>query len=284
MEYLKYKEHRQQGTFNFPIAFYHIAPSHPRYHMPYHWHAEWEIIRILEGSFNMTLDGKPYAFKRNDIILIQDGTLHGGIPNDSIYECIVFDMRLLLKDNHVCTELVQGIMQHTISIHQQLPCNIPELIYVISALFAAMSEKKTGYEFVTQGMLYQLLGIILGKKLYDNSISGSNTSTRNLLLLKEVLQYIENNYSKPVSLAELSVIAGMSPKYFCRFFYKMVNRTPIDYLNYYRTECACRQLAAGNVPITEVGLNCGFNDTSYFIKIFHRYKGITPKQYVKNRL
>ena len=47
MKYLDYKEQRNQGTFNFPIAFYHEMPHSPRYYMPYHWHYHFEIIRIV---------------------------------------------------------------------------------------------------------------------------------------------------------------------------------------------------------------------------------------------
>ena len=72
----------------------------------------------------------------------------------------------------------------------------------------------------------------------------------------------------------------MNPKYFCRYFRSMTERTPIDYLNYYRIECACEMLSTKDISIKEVALSCGFNDESYFIKTFHKYKGITPKQFM----
>ena len=70
----------------------------------------------------------------------------------------------------------------------------------------------------------------------------------------------------------------MSPKYFCRFFQEMTHRSPVDYLNYYRIERACYQLLTTNDTITEVAYNAGFND---LIKTFKKYKGTTPKQYLK---
>ena len=73
----------------------------------------------------------------------------------------------------------------------------------------------------------------------------------------------------------------MNPKYFCRFFRQITLRTPIDYLNYYRIECAREQLAATDASITEVALGCGFNDISYFTKTFKKYMGLTPRQYMK---
>ena len=78
----------------------------------------------------------------------------------------------------------------------------------------------------------------------------------------------------------MSSSVNMSPKYFCRFFQEMTHRTPVDYLNYYRIERACYQLLTTDQSITEVAYNSGFNDLSYFIKTFKKYKGTTPKKYL----
>ena len=85
-----------------------------------------------------------------------------------------------------------------------------------------------------------------------------------------------------ISLDDLSRIAGMNPKYFCRYFRSLTGRTPIDYLNYYRIECASEMLSTKDITIREVAISCGFNDESYFIKTFNKYKGITPKQFMKS--
>ena len=61
----------------------------------------------------------------------------------------------------------------------------------------------------------------------------------------------------------------------------MTHRTPIDYLNYYRIEQACFKLATSNDSIAEIGLSCGFNDESYFIKTFKKYKGGDAQEILK---
>ena len=122
--------------------------------------------------------------------------------------------------------------------------------------------------------------MILEKKLYKESIYDSESASR-LTSIKNVLTYISENYANPISLDALSRIAGMNPKYFCRYFKSMTERTPIDYLNYYRIECACEMLSTRDISIKETAISCGFNDESYFIKTFHKYKGTTPKQFMK---
>ena len=55
MLYLDYNEKQMHGTKEFPIAFYHVDHNHPRYEMPFHWHKEYEIVKIIEGSFRLML-------------------------------------------------------------------------------------------------------------------------------------------------------------------------------------------------------------------------------------
>ena len=90
---------------------------------------------------------------------------------------------------------------------------------------------------------------------------------------------IETSYDQCLTLDILAKEAGMNAKYFCRFFHEMTHRTPIDYLNYQRIEHACYELATSENSVTDVAFNCGFNDLSYFIKTFKRYKGKTPGKY-----
>ena len=54
MKYINYREERNHGTIDFPIEFYHVTPNHPRYEMSYHWHIEYELIRVLKGKLLMT--------------------------------------------------------------------------------------------------------------------------------------------------------------------------------------------------------------------------------------
>ena len=81
MHDLNHNEDRPRGTYEFPFEFHHIDHTHPRYVMSYHWHVEYEIIRILEGSLTVTLDEKSFTAVKNDVIFVHSGILHSGIPH-----------------------------------------------------------------------------------------------------------------------------------------------------------------------------------------------------------
>lgn len=279
MKYIDYKERKDPGTFNFPIAFYAENPHSPRYYMPHHWHTHYEIIRIISGTFHLTINKKMTVYHAGDVIFVTDGFIHGGIPHNCVYECIVFNLHMLLKDNHACAKTIHDIMEHKITIHTLLSEKSNLILPIVDRLGQALASKRPGYEFMTQGYLYELIGTILSEHLYDETPT-DNASKEQLTSIKNVLAYIAENYSTTITLDKLARIAGMNPRYFCRYFRNMTERTPIDYLNYYRIECACEMLSTQNISIKEAAISCGFNDESYFIKTFHKYKGVTPKQFM----
>ena len=71
----------------------------------------------------------------------------------------------------------------------------------------------------------------------------------------------------------------MNKNYFCRFFKEKAGKTPFSYLTEYRINQACAQLLNTNLPITEIALNTGFENMSYFIRQFRRYRGCTPSEF-----
>lgn len=276
MQYYNYSENKQRGTYDFPFEFYHVDRSHPRYEMAYHWHVEYEIIRILTGSLHVTMDEKEFTANSGDIVFINSGILHSGIPSDCVYQCIVFDMNAFLKNNPRCSTYIKQIIDHSAFIYHHFTPKNQQIHQIVWDIFNAMESQKTGYELIVFGELYHFFGVVFSEKLYFSDSPQDRRDYRKIMQLKKVLDYMEANYSSPVTLEQLSASVNMSPKYFCRFFYHMTHRTPIDYLNYQRIEHASYQLATTDASVTEVAYNCGFNDLSYFIKTYKKYKGITP--------
>jgi AraC-type DNA-binding domain-containing proteins len=283
MKHEGYNETRQRGRFDFPIEFHSVTARHPRYNMPYHWHLEYELIRILHGKFSFSLNETYIEADAGDIIFIRDGIVHGGAPQDSscIYECIVFNMQSFLKNNNICKKETQNILEHNLLIDYRFTEKTPAIHKTIWQLFDSMKQAAPGYELIVQGSLYHFLGLIIQEKRYtaanDYAFKGNH---KHIHQLKQAFKLIDSSYASSISLDQLANAAGLSPKYFCKFFQKMTHRTPIDYLNYYRIEIACGKLSSSDLSITEIAYDCGFNDLSYFIKTFKKYKGTTPNKYM----
>ncbi len=279
MLYLNYNEQRQHGTDEFPIAFYHVESNHPRYEMPFHWHKEYEIVIVHKGHFQLMLDNTEITVGTGESIFIPSGMIHGGIPHECVYECLVFDPDLLSVPSESCRRYLRQIKRQNLLVTPLLPGRTPRLTDTINRLFADMSARETGYELTVTGCLFEIVGLIFQETHYISSADNPAPPFKHVQQLKAVFEYIENNYSTPITLKGLSQISGMSPKYFCRYFQTIAHRTPMDYLNYYRIEQSCSLLCTTDLPVTSVAYDCGFNDCSYFIKTFKKYKHTTPRQY-----
>ena len=135
------------------------------------------------------------------------------------------------------------------------------------------------------GRLYaESLGNVLAVHLlrhYTISTSRSMTFTGGLSpsKLRQVTEFMADNYGRDLRLAELAQVAGMSSFHFAREFKRTTGTTPHQYLINFRIERAKALLAKNDLPLTEVGLRAGFSHQSHFTRLFRRVTGTTPNSY-----
>jgi AraC-like DNA-binding protein len=104
---------------------------------------------------------------------------------------------------------------------------------------------------------------------------------RNLLSVKKVLDYISAHYREPLSVKELSGLSNYSEFYFMKLFKQYTGKTAAAYLNDYRLEKAKSLLLHTDASVTDIALDVGFNNTSYFIKKFQEANQLSPHKFRK---
>jgi len=278
MHYLDYNEQIQHRTGDFPLAWYPVDVHHERYRMPMHWHRETELIWVRSGRLNLYIDDREAVAEPGDLMLIAGGVVHGGEPEDCVYECAVFDAGLMLGQD-ACARQLKGVLNHSIFL-KRVSMEADEGLYrAVNALFGRCRDGVDDNMLEITGSLYALFGALV--RCRDRAVLDTPSSRfgQKAEQLKPALEYIETHYGQGITLEELARLTGMSPKYFCRFFKTIVHRSPIDYVNYYRVECASYFLTSGDMTVAEIAQHCGYNDSSFFIKQFRKYKGTTPKKY-----
>ena len=162
---MAYNELEQRGSVDFPVAFFYIDDTHPRYNMRAHWHLEIELIRILDGNFEITLNNKTYTAKKGDVIFINPETVHLGTPKECTYECIVFHANFLYNENDTCRLFIENIINgnyHVTELHQSHEC---DFVKYANELFEAFISKTPGYKFRVISCFYKLFGEIADSHL-----------------------------------------------------------------------------------------------------------------------
>ena len=100
--------------------------------------------------------------------------------------------------------------------------------------------------------------------------------------IQKVQRYVDENYGNEIKLCELARIVGMSPEAFSRYFHQSTGKALSDYLLDYRIGVAARSLIDTSDMIASIGYKCGFNNASYFNRVFKKRRGCTPKEFRDN--
>ena len=97
--------------------------------------------------------------------------------------------------------------------------------------------------------------------------------------LRKADRYIWDNYTRKISLSEISRASGLSAPYFSTIFKEEMGENFSNYLNRLRVEKAAALLTETGKPLNEIAELCGFDDQSWFSKIFKSYTGISPGKF-----
>ncbi len=281
MKFAEYIETKRHGSHDFPIEYYHVEYGDPQYVMEAHWHKEFEIIRVLSGEFTLYLNGEEHLLKDGELAFIGCGCLHRGEPRDCVYECIVFDLSMLKRQqNDAADGFISPIASSSIGVTCRLSESDAEIKNTVAVLFEKMEKRDEYYQLDIYGQLFLLFSMLYshGYVLKEAEISHGRQAKK----VTELINWLDENFTEPISLDKLAAHTGLSEKYICRIFKEYTSKTPMTYINELRIENACYEMTKLKKNVTQAAYDSGFNDLSYFCKTFKRYKGVTPNEYRKN--
>ena len=102
---------------------------------------------------------------------------------------------------------------------------------------------------------------------------------KNSEIIKKTIRYISQNYANPLTLELVANQVHLNPSYFSTLFKQSTGSSFKEYLNMVRVEESKRLLANTDYALIDIAIATGFEDQSYFTKVFKRYTGLTPKQF-----
>lgn len=120
---------------------------------------------------------------------------------------------------------------------------------------------------------------MLSDASFNNTIEHDNYNSRRI---QKVMEYINDNFDKPITLKDAAKLSNMTEVSFSRFFKMQTGKTFVDSLTDVRLGRVSRVLIDTTRSVAEVAYHCGFNNISNFNRIFKRKKGNTPKEYRDN--
>ncbi|MFD1140762.1 helix-turn-helix domain-containing protein [Larkinella insperata] len=143
--------------------------------------------------------------------------------------------------------------------------------------------QKSGFDSVLELMsILHDLSVSRNMRTLSNASFTSDPLNYNSRRLEKAFEFMQMNYDKDISLADLSRVVNMPEVSFSRFIKKRTGKTFIDSLNEIRLGHASRLLIDTTHTVTEISYKCGFNNMSYFNRMFRRKNGCTPREFRQN--
>lgn len=287
----KHIEGFSHKTQSRPFALHHtitIPELEPLY---LHCHPEIEIFYLTVGRVDFFIEDEKYTLNAGDAIMIPPDFLHNAkYSNPQNTDC---EFYAIVFSTDMLTEIVPAYSERYLLpiTYHAMNCIIPiyktnegswqnTALSCLDAIFATMGIDVRYNELIIRGNLLIIWQLLYNNHMYELISSPSGSSIQPYL--KKCVDYIDANYSKRLTLSELSGIAGLSTGHFCRQFKDLTGYTPFAYINKRRIISSCRLLINTNKKIAEIASLCGFNNISYFNRAFIKIMKESPSAYRKN--
>ena len=287
LDFTNLKENITHGDFILPFSIYKgtLSTSFPS--IATHWHEEIEVIIVLDGSCDYRVNLNSFIVNKGDILIIASQSLHSltCIPNKNMtWASFVFNMNMLKSSNTDGTLLkyIAPLLNHEHQLPIILKDNIncyPKIFDVIENIIYCYYEKDIAYELELKSLLFKFFSLLYKNNLIERNQSKNNLTINTTDKIKLVLNYINDHYSEDISINTLAELCEYSEYHFMRFFKKHIGLTCVQYINNLRLEKSSILLTSTNNAIMDISLEVGFDNLSYFNKLFKRKYNLTPKEF-----
>jgi Transcriptional regulator containing an amidase domain and an AraC-type DNA-binding HTH domain len=232
-----------------------------------HWHNALELIYIISGELEVTIANEAELLKQGDFTVINSTVVHST-------KCLRGNEAILLQIPHsflkrYIPNFDSLIFQ--INNHSQNDNKKPELMRIKEIFnrmrFLQESDSTSAY-LQFQNLLFDLIYHLYQNFSIEMKHLDYNKRAKNLAKLKPIIEYTERYYTKPITINEISGIAALQPKYFCRFFKTSMGSTYIEYLNELRLSYIYRDLISTNIPLVRLLEIHGFTNYKLFRRMF----------------
>lgn len=258
-----------------PVKIYKHDLSGKYIWAPLHWHRSIELLVSFEGHNCISIGRNDFVFTADDWTIINSSELHSSryLSTTDTFKGI----SIIISLPYVETWIGKNIFFHNPS-----DPSVTKKIQAAALAVYNLDETESLYPLKLMRHILELM-LILGEycvkkdvvyKIPFNEAQSKGTA---------FLNYIEENYSRELSLNDIAEHFQYTPSYFSRFFKETVGVNYYAYLNYVRVHHAAQMLLTTDVTLTDCALSTGFPNVKSFISMFKRIHGCTPKAFLKNR-
>jgi AraC-like DNA-binding protein len=255
------------------------------FYYPWHYHAELELTFILNGQGVRYVGNSIENFYEEELVLLGSNMPHAwntDIEQDQPVTAIVvylkedfFDKNWMQSIEFEAIRNLPALMNKGMKVDKEVTSMLKQKFFDLlnAAPFEKLMILLQVLEYISHNQEYRLLCEQEFVCDFDDT-----DKTR----INAVYDYIQKNYQRQISLADIASRLHMSEEYFSRYFSKTMKKPFFEFLNEYKINRACKLLIDTDKQVSEICYAAGFESIPFFYRQFKKFKDCQPKTYRMN--
>ena len=249
----------------------------------WHWHSYFEITWVLEGKGNYFVNGQEYTMEKDDIIIFNNVEPHGWklLGGNMKLLVMIFSPEFVAEkisvfDAEYLKPFVERGSNFKNRVGREEKVN-EEIRISIREIHQEWNERKEGYPLMIKANVLRILTMLI-RAYQDETKSGEMLKEKKNAMkrLEQAFTYINDHYCEKITLEEVASSVYMSSNYFSSYFRRVANISFSDYVTRLRVNRAREMLRENGANVTEIAMECGFNNISNFYRLYKKHMGKTP--------
>lgn len=238
-----------------------------------HYHPEYELTLITQGSGERMIGDTLCHFEAGDLVLLGANLPHTWASQENSSAVVIqfsaeFIQAFLSFEEFKDIKILLEKAKNGLAFGRKAT--------ILNAI-QALPAKENFYQAIGLLEILHQLTQISAQAISANTHFQLNKQAENRI--NKVCSFIQENYCKKIHLQEIADLIHLSESAFCKFFKKATHKTFSEYVNFIRIQAVCRALLETDKMIVEIAFANGFESLTYFNRIFKKEKGITPKAF-----
>lgn len=241
------------------------------------WHREPELVYVMSGKAECVINGEEQTLDKGEFVLLNSEDVHLARPLEDS-SCSLLFVIFSLEYIKQFKNAVDGLLFDIDSV-SGIKERVGGLLGKIADAYGNNSAYVSMLQIAYVNQIYYLL--LEHCVCYRRLPNSSEIPKRDFSYAKTAISYINENYSREITLDEISSIVNLSPSYFSKYFKKVTQTSFSEYLANLRLEKAIRDMLDNNTSVSAAALKNGFANVKSFITQCKKVYNCTPAQYKK---
>lgn len=257
-----------------------LLSTYNNFKAPAHWHSDIELIAVLKGEMNYSVNGEIITIRQGEGVFINSRQLHYGFSKtgkECEFICVLIHPLMLCVTQMLEQKYVIPVLEDVNATYIKLSADVQWKKKILGLILSMHHEKDAETALLTVAASF----LKIWSLIYEESriCVSMRKKSSDFTILKNMIGYIQKYYCQKITLDDIAKAGAVGQSKCCKLFTKYTGTTPNAYLIQYRLHQSFWYLKNTDMTITEVAGAVGFSGSSYYAESFRKWCKKSPSEY-----